>query len=562
MDYSWQTIVFAFLGGLGLFLFGLRFMSDALQTVAGDRMRSILEKGTRNPVRGVFTGIVVTGLIQSSSATTVLTVGLVNARLLNLRQAIGVIMGANIGTTVTAFLIGFNLKDYALPIIAVGALIFLFGKSKKLQMIGQALFGFGVLFFGLTIMGEGMKPLKDLPFFLDLMASIENNAIIGVLIGTVFTSIVQSSSATIGVLQELAYQGAINYQQAVPILFGDNIGTTVTVLLAAIGASVAAKRAALTHFLFNLTGTIIFLPLFLIGFFPKMVIWFTNHIFIFLPGFTGAWESLNIKLQIAQTHAVFNISNTIIHLPFVFALAYVVTRLIPESGEEIDEYRTKYIDKRFLGNPSVALAQATRETLRMGHLAKEMFLKTIEYFKTRDTGLARRVKALEETIDSLEREITDYVVLASQKSLSREDSNQSYILLQSLNDIERIADLCENIMEEADYATRHNVNFSGKARDELNQIIELTGKTVDMALQVLEHKDDALAQQVEVSERLIDELQAEYRRNHIGRLNERICNGNNGAVFLDVLGNLERISDHCRNITGYIFADNYKILKS
>jgi phosphate:Na+ symporter len=335
MDISLQDVLFSFLGGLGLFLFGLRFMSEALQTVAGDKMRTILEQGTKSPLRGVLTGTVITGLIQSSSATTVLTVGLVNARLLTLRQAIGVIMGANIGTTVTAYLIGFDLKAYALPIIAIGAMVFLFSKNKKAQMVGQAIFGFGALFFGLTIMGNGMEPLKDLPFFTGLMTTIENNSLIGVIIGTVFTFIVQSSSATIGVLQELALQGAVTYHQAVPILFGDNIGTTVTALLAALGTSVAARRAALTHFVFNLTGTLIFLSLFLLGIFEKIIVFVTNHIFALLPGSALAWETLNIKLQIAQTHALFNICNTIIHLPLVAFLALIVTKVIPDKiGEQ------------------------------------------------------------------------------------------------------------------------------------------------------------------------------------------------------------------------------------
>ena len=304
MNISVAEILFSFIGGLGLFLFGLRFMSDGLQAAAGDKMRTILEQGTKNPVRGVLTGTLVTALIQSSSATTVITVGLVNAQLLTLRQAIGVIMGANIGTTVTAYLIGFNLQDFALPILGLGALIFLFAKDKRLHVIGQALFGFGVLFFGLTIMGNGMKPLKDLPVFINLMTSIDNNSIIGVAIGMFFTFLVQSSSATIGVLQQLAYQGAVTFDQAVPILFGDNIGTTITALLAALGASVAARRTAFSHFVFNLVGTIIFLPLFLIGVFKPMVILVTNYLFVLIPGFAGSWDSLNIKLQIAQPHAV------------------------------------------------------------------------------------------------------------------------------------------------------------------------------------------------------------------------------------------------------------------
>ncbi len=554
MEFSWQEIFFAFFGGLGLFLFGLRFMSDALQSVAGNRMRTILEQGTRTPLRGVLTGTLATALIQSSSATTVLTVGLVNARLLTLRQAIGVVMGANIGTTMTAYLIGFNLKDYALPILGTGALIYMFSRNKKAKLIGQAVFGFGVLFYGLTIMGQGMKPLKDLPYFLHLMTSIETHSELGVLIGMVFTFIVQSSSATIGVLQELAYQGAVTYKQAVPILFGDNIGTTVTALLASLGASVAARRTALTHFIFNALGTLIFLPLFLMGIFEKIVILFTNYIFVLLPGFAGSWETLNIKLQIAQTHAVFNLSNTILQLPMVAVLAFIVTKLIPDSGEE-DMEQIRYIDKRFLNNPAFALSQATRETLRMGQLAREAFSNAIEYFNTREHSLYKRSLVLEETIDSLEREITDYIVMASERSLSSEDSHHAYIILQALNDIERIGDHCENIIEQAEYAAKNNVTFSGEAQIELQNVIDVADETLDMAIKLLDKEDKAMAHKVIENEIIIDHLQAEYRKAHIRRLNERICNGNNGAVFLDMLANLERIGDHCNNIAHYILDD-------
>ncbi len=554
MDFPWQEIIFAFFGGLGLFLFGLRFMSDALQSVAGNRMRTILEQGTRTPLRGVLTGTLVTALIQSSSATTVLTVGLVNARLLTLRQAIGVVMGANIGTTMTAYLIGFNLKDYALPILGIGALIYMFSRKKKAKLIGQAIFGFGVLFYGLTIMGQGMSPLKDLPYFIQWMSSIESHAELGVLIGIVFTFIVQSSSATIGVLQELAYQGAISYKQAVPILFGDNMGTTVTALLASMGASVAARRTALTHFLFNALGTLIFLPLFLIGIFEKIVILFTNYIFILLPGFTGSWETLNIKLQIAQTHAVFNISNAIIQLPLVAVLAFIVTKLIPDSQEE-DVEQIRYIDTRFLNNPAFALSQATRETMRMGQLAREAFSNAIGYFNTQDHSLYKRSIVLEKTIDSLEREITDYIVLTYEKSLSPEDSRHAYIILQALNDIERIGDHCENIIEQGNYARKNDVSFSGEAKIELQNVIDVVGETLDMAVKLLDKNDKdnkAMAQKVIENEIRIDHLQAEYRKSHIRRLNERVCNGNNGAVFLDMLANLERIGDHCNNIAHYI----------
>ena len=548
-------ILFLFIGGLGLFLFGLRFMSDGLQSVAGDRMRMILEKGTRSPIRGVFTGMLVTGLIQSSSAATVLTVGLVNAEMLTLRQAIGVIMGANIGTTVTAYLIGFNLQDYTLPILGLGALIYLFAKVKRTQMVGQTLFGFGVLFFGLSLMGTGMEPLKDSPSFTSLMTSIENNALIGVLIGTLTTMALQSSSATIGVLQQLAYQGAITYHQAVPILFGDNIGTTITALLAGIGTSVAARRAALSHTLFNTVGTMIFLPLFLMGYFEKIVVLFTNYLFVFLPGFTGTWETLNIKLQIAQTHAVFNISNTIIQLPFVAVLALIVTKLIPDREEELDPYRPKFINRRFLNNPPLALAQAKRETLHMATMAFEAFNNAIEHFyNPREETLEKSI-ALEAGIDRLERDITDFVVVASRKQFSAAESVSANIILQSLNDIERIGDHCENIIEQADYAQKNQVNFSGEAQKELQNIIELTKEALVLAYQTLENNDISAAKQVLPIEEKIDELQEAYRKNHIRRLNEGICNGSNGAVFLDMLTNLERISDHCRNIAQYILEE-------
>lgn len=556
MEISIKTIVFSFLGGLGLFLFGLRFMSDALQAVAGDRMRTILEHGTKNAFRGVLTGSLVTALIQSSSATTVLTVGLVNAGLLTLRQSIGVIMGANIGTTLTAFLIGFNLQSYALPILAIGTLLFLFAKKKKAQTIGQVLFGFGTLFFGLSIMGGGMGPLKDLPVFAELMIKIEDNAILGVIIGLLFTLIVQSSSATIGVMQELAFQGAISYTQAVPILFGDNIGTTITALLASIGANVTARRTALTHFLFNLVGTLIFIPMLALGWFEKFVIFVTNHIYVLFSQY-ALWENLNIKLQIAQTHAVFNITNTLIHLPLVGVLAYIVTKAIPEKPAPAQTKPTfaKYIDKRFLSNPAVALSQAHRESVYMFQLALKSYEKSTDYFYTYDVASQKAVLQHEHMIDSLEREITDYLVLASQKSLSPEDSHASYLIMRSLSDIERIGDHCENIMHQGSYSRRHKVIFSGEAQEELAKMVALTKETLELSITALSDADMDAAQQVTINEDMIDKMQSDYRKSHIRRLNAGICNGNNGAVFLELLGNLERISDHCRNIAGYVLGE-------
>src|SRR5690625_4112873 len=308
-------------------------MGDGLQNIAGDRLRSILDRFTSNPLLGVFAGILVTILIQSSSGTTVLTVALVNAGFMTLRQAIGVIMGANIGTTATAFIIGFNIGEYGLPILAIGALLLFFFKNERINVIGQALFGFGSLFFGLKLMSGGMAPLRSLDFFHELTVNMSDNPVLGVIIGTVFTMIVQSSSATIGILQGLYAEGAISLSAAIPVLLGDNIGTTITAVLASLGASVAARRAAFTHVIFNLVGTVIFL--------------IVLKLFIMYVSFLQSSLSLNPEMTLAFAHGSFNIANTIIQFPFIATLAWIVTKIIP--GEDITvEYKPKYLDSLFI----------------------------------------------------------------------------------------------------------------------------------------------------------------------------------------------------------------------
>lgn len=554
MAIDYQQMIFLALGGLAFFLFAIKYMSDALQNVAGDRMRSFLEKGTKTPLRGVLSGIIVTATIQSSSATTVLTVGLVNSGLLTLRQAIGVIMGANIGTTMTAYLIGFQLEAYALPLAAIGVILMFFFKDKKFTNIGQFLFGFGLLFYGMDIMGEGLKPLKDMEFFSQAMRSVDNNSLLGVLIGMVFTGIVQSSAATIGVLQELANQGAITYMQAVPILFGDNIGTTVTALIACIGTSVNAKRAAFTHCLFNVIGTMIFLPLFVLGVFPVMVRLFTDYIYVLLPGFEGSWETLNIKMQIAQTHGVFNISNTLLQLPFVGALATLATKLFP-GEEQHTETGPKYLEPRLLSNPAVALGQAGREVLRMGDLAKESLEHAIAYFFTELEKEAEKQAQLEVTINKLEQEIPDYIVKIMEKEVSKLDSALAYTYIQSVNDIERVGDHTENIVELTQSRIKKGIHFSKEAMVDLRKMVDKTRETYENALKCLEANDTELAKKVVASDDEIDEMEKVFRRAHISRLNEGKCNGDAGAIYLDILSNLERIGDHSVNIAQYILED-------
>jgi len=538
---DWQDLIFKFVGGLGIFLFGIKYMSDGLQKTAGDKMRSLLETYTSNPFMGVLVGIVVTVLLQTSTGTTVMAIGLVNAGLMTLRQAIGVIMGANIGTTMTAFIIGIKIENYALPIIAAGAVLIFFVKKRMYQYIGQVIFGFGMLFLGLKTMGGGLKPLKDLQIFKDFIVDLSSNQILGVLVGTVFTMIVQSSSATIGILQTIAEEGMIDLWPALPVLFGDNIGTTITAVIASIGASIAARRAAAVHVIFNIIGTTIFL----IALVP------VYHFIVWLGQVTGA----DIRMQIAYAHGLFNVTNTIIQLPFVAFLAYLVTKIVPGEMKEL-EFGPKYLDELLLSNPSVGLGQAQHEIIRMGTYARESLNDAANYFFTKDEKLGNIALQKEEIINDLDKKITEYLVKLQQNSMNEQESQKSSILMQAINDLERIGDHAENIVELSEFSITHKVEFSSEAIDELKRMIALTDLTISKALQALEHDNHAIAEQVLQHESELDQMEREFRRSHITRLNNHLCNGSSGSVFLDILSNLERMGDHSKNIAQYVIHGN------
>jgi phosphate:Na+ symporter len=541
MEFNIQEMLFEFIGGLGIFLFGLKYLGDALQRSAGDRLRDLLDRFTTNPLMGVLTGIIVTILLQTSSGTTVLTVGLVNAGFMTLKQAIGVIMGANIGTTATAFIIGIPIKDYALPILALGTFFIFFFKHKKLQNIGQLFFGFGALFFGLELMSNGMKPLRSLQAFQDLTLNMSDNPILGVVIGTVFTVIVQSSSATIGVLQGLFAQDALSLNAALPVLFGDNIGTTITAILAAIGASVAARRAALTHVIFNLIGTAIFL--------------------IILPFFTNFVEylrsimGLNPELTIAFAHGTFNLTNTIIQFPFIALLAVLVTKLVPGEDSSI-EYKPKHLDMVFIErSPSIALGQARAEVVRMANFSHLGLGEAFEYLKTKQPKNAEKAAQYEEAINNLDRKITDYLVSISGTSLSETESEEHGMLMDSVRDIERIGDHMENVVELVDYLISNKVMLTDSAMADLDEMFELTLSTLNRSINALETKNAQEAKAVLEMEDKIDKMERQLRKKHILRLNERKCSGSAGIGFVDIISNLERIGDHAVNIAEYVIGE-------
>ncbi|MBD7983148.1 Na/Pi cotransporter family protein [Sporosarcina sp. Sa2YVA2] len=534
MDVNWQEMLFQFIGGLGIFLFAIKYMGDGLQKAAGDRLRSILDRFTTNPFMGVLVGIIVTVLIQSSSGTTVITVGLVSAGFMTLRQAIGVIMGANIGTTITAFIIGLDVGAYALPIMAFGAFLIFFIKKNSIKNMGEVIFGFGGLFLGLELMSAGMKPLSSLSAFSDFTVTMADHPLLGVVAGTVFTLIVQSSSATVGILQGLYAENLVDLQAALPVLFGDNIGTTITAILASIGASVAARRAAATHVLFNIVGAIVFLILL--------------HPFTLYVEWIAGVLNLESKMQIAFAHGTFNVVNTLIQFPLIGAWALFVTKIIPGKDVTI-EYKPKHLDPNFINqSPAVAIGQAKEEIIRMGDFAVQGLEETYEYLKTSNKRNAETAYQIEDAINNLDRKITDYLVEISAVNISPVESARHVMLMDTVRDIERIGDHFENIIELIDFREVNKVKLTEDAMDDLTEMFTLTIGTVDKAIRSLDTNDIELAKTVAEQEDLIDKMERKFRKNHIVRLNGGHCSAQAGIVFVDIVSNLERIGDHAVNI--------------
>ena len=517
-------------------------MGDGLQKAAGDRLREIIDKFTTNPLMGVLVGIIVTVLIQSSSGTTVIVVGLVSAGFMTLRQAIGVIMGANIGTTVTAFIIGLDVGAYSYPLMMLGAILLFFFKKSSIQNIGQIVFGFAGLFIGLEMMGDGMKPLREWDTFIDLTVSLSDHPILGVVAGTIFTVIVQSSSATVGILQELYAGELIELAGALPVLFGDNIGTTITAILAALAASVTARRAAAAHVIFNLIGSIIFiliLPLFV-------------HYVEWISGILNLEE----RMQIAFAHGTFNVMNTLIQLPFVGVIAYIVTKIVPGEDRAI-EYGVKHLDKSLIEqSPSIALGQAKQEVVRMGEFAVNGLQESMNFLLTSDTKYVEMTVQLEDAINNLDRVTTEYLVQLSKEALSRIDSRLHHSLLENIRDIERIGDHFENLVELIQSRESNRVKFSNEAMSELKEMYELVLDTVSEAILALDKQNKEFAREVLNKEDRIDELERVLRKRHIYRLNKGECSGSAGIIYADIISNLERIGDHAVNIAESILEEN------
>ena len=541
MSINWQEIAFHFLGGLGLFLYSIKTMGDGLQQAAGDRLRYYIDKYTSNPFFGILVGIGMTALIQSSSGVTVITVGLVSAGLLTLRQAIGIVMGANIGTTVTSFIIGFKLGDYALPMLFIGAVCLFFTKNRSINNVGRILFGVGGIFFALNLMSGAMEPLKDLQVFKDYMVELSKNPILGVFVGTGLTLLIQASSATIGILQNLYASHLIDLQGALPVLFGDNIGTTITAIIASLGANIAAKRVAAAHVTFNVIGTIICI-IFLVPF-TSLIQWFESFL------------NLAPEMTIAFAHGTFNITNTIIQFPFIGALAFLVTKLIP-GEDEVVKYEPLYLDEQLIKQaPSIALGNAKKELLHLGNYAAKAFDLSYDYIINSNEKVAEKGHKTEEAINTIDEKLTRYLISLSGEALSQKESEVLTNILDSSRDLERIGDHAEALINLNDYLQRKNVQFSEAALEELAEIYLKTSEFVKDALESVENNDLEKAQALIERHEDINKMERVLRKTHIKRLNNGECSTQAGVNFIDIISHYTRVSDHAMNLAEKVLAE-------
>lgn len=538
--------VLTMLGGLALFLYGMHIMGDGLAKVSGGRLEEILEKFTSKPITAVLLGAGVTAVIQSSSATTVMVVGFVNSGIMKLSQAVGIIMGANIGTTITSWILsltgiegdGFLLRmlkpSSFSPILAIiGVFLLLFAKSMKKKDVGTILAGFAILMTGMDTMSGAVKPLAEVEEFTNLFLLFGNNPVLGVIAGAILTAVIQSSSASVGILQALCKTGSVSYSSALPIIMGQNIGTCVTALLSAIGANKNAKRAACVHFYFNLIGTVVFMAAFYI----------INAIqpFVFMEDAVGT-------TGIAVIHSCFNVAATLILLPFRNALEKLATLTIHDVQEEEVRDGLRLLDERFLEKPAFAIAQTRKAAAEMAQAAKEALYLSITLLDKYEKENAKKVSELEDLVDRYEDELGTYLMKISNADLSNRDSQTVSMLLHCIGDFERISDHACNIMETAKQVHNKDASFSDKAREELfvyeNAVKEILAMTCD----AFETENTVLAARVEPLEEVIDTLNDELKKKHVKRLRKGKCTIELGFVLSDITTNFERVADHCSNI--------------
>lgn len=529
------TDILGLLGGLAMFLYGIRLMGDGLELLAGSKLKPILEKLTSNRFIAMLVGMGMTALIQSSNAMTAMTVNFVNLGLLDFSRAIGVIMGANIGTTITGQLIALNFTAIAPVFAFVGVVLLLYAKKPKLQYLGQVLAGLGILFIGMSTMSSSMAPLRDVAWFQKAMTSF-TNPFLGVAVGALFTLLIQSSSASVGVLQALASQGLIGLGSAIYVICGQNIGCTIAAVMAAIGGNKNAKRTALVHVLFNVTGTLLFI---LAARFIPFVSWIEN----LTPG--------NGVAQIANAHTLFNVSTTLLLLPCANLLAKIATKLIPGEDEKKGQQLVHIKEiggSNMFGAAAIAIGQVEQEVGRMFSLARGNLHAALEAFFDENAGDMQSIHENEETIDFLNKEITRVLIEINSMELTHRDATRMSAMYHVISDIERVGDHAENVAEYADFCRERGGAFSDEANRELRGLSDMVYTMVDRSFEHFQNADanklDALSDLEESIDDEVDRLQV----NHITRLEAHTCSADMGMIFVEILTDLERVSDHALNI--------------
>lgn len=522
-----------FAGGIGLFLFGIKFMGDGLELAAGSKLKKLLEVLTSNRFLAVLVGFVVTAVIQSSSATTVMVIGFVNAGLMNLAQAVGVIMGANIGTTVTSVLIALDLTDIAPLAIFIGVILMIFFKKKMTTHIGQIICGFGLVFLGMSTMSSSMEPLRDFQPFQDFIINAKN-PFMGVMIGLVMTAIIQSSSATIGILQALASQNLVPIEFAVYVLFGMNIGTCVTALISTAGTKVNSKRAAVIHLLFNIIGTGIFM---LVSAYTPYIEWL---------------KTLNdsTMVQISIAHIIFNVVSTVVLFPFANVLVKLSCRLVPGKEAADEEMRLKYLDERILNTPPFAIVQVGKEVKRMAEMAQKNFVAASNALIEMDVSNVEKIAEREKAINFLNHKITSYLIKINSLDLLENDSKYIGSLFHVVNDIERIGDHALNLSEAAQKSVEDKLTLSDKAKEELRDLFNTTQELLTGAIDAFDKQTLTVDESFKLYEleEHIDDLSDLYQNTHIVRLNNMECSTEAGMLFVNTITDFERVGDHAINI--------------
>jgi phosphate:Na+ symporter len=537
-----QDIIFSLIGGLGLFFLGMKMMSESLRKVAGNRLKNTLDVLTRRPIIGLFIGTLITMLVQSSSVTTVMTVGFVNAGLLTLRQAISIVLGANIGTTLTAWLISFfalfKITNYALPAVGIGFFLTMFGRTRSAKMWGNFILGFGLLFTGLGFVKDAFSPLNDSEAFRGFLLNFGTYPILGILFGMFITVLLQSSSATIALLQIMAYSGLINFQTCVPVILGDNIGTTVTAQLSAIGTNTTAKRTAMAHTLLNTIGVLYMLI-------PVYTGWYAYFIQWIVP---GPITKNNIMLHIALSHSMFNVINSFfIFLPFIGLLEKISVKLTRVKLGELD-MGPKYLEKHLLETPSLALEQARREIDRMITCARNALKESQRVFFRNDSSLVDSVRKKEDLVDNLQNEITHYLVEISEQDLEKEEAEMIPVLLHCVNDVERVGDHAVNILELAERRIDQKLSLKEKDLTALQRMVAVVDDMLENTHIALMESNIEAGKQVLVKERKLNRLQVELKERETRRVTREKVNYLSGIVFNDFVDNMEKIGDHLTNI--------------